>query len=127
MASDLSKPDLAGMWECPLTRWDSDNINVREAQRMAKKAPGCPYEIRASSKDNEMGASYFSKNREMIRQQLLKHGAIWFRGFDLMKSVKGNREMHEALGLDPCLDPLHSSGLRKFASERDALYEEVSD
>jgi hypothetical protein len=23
------------------------------------------------------------------------------------------------------LDPLHSSGLRKFASERDALYEEV--
>lgn len=73
-----------------------------------------------------MGAAYFSKNRDMIRKQLLKHGAIWFRGFDLMKSVKGNREMHEALGLDPCLDPLHSSGLRKFASERDALYEEVS-
>ena len=22
--SDMSKPDLAGMWECPLTRWDSD-------------------------------------------------------------------------------------------------------
>jgi hypothetical protein len=34
--------------------------------------------------------------------------------------------MHEAMGLSPCLDPLHSSGLRKFASERDALYEEVS-
>ena len=45
---------------------------------------------------------------------------------DLTKSVSGNREMHEALGLDPCLDPLHSSGLRKFASERDALCEEVS-
>ena len=24
MESDLSKPDLAGMWECPLTRWDSE-------------------------------------------------------------------------------------------------------
>lgn len=24
MASDMSKPDLSGMWECPLTRWDSD-------------------------------------------------------------------------------------------------------
>ena len=24
MESDMSKPDLAGMWECPLTRWDSD-------------------------------------------------------------------------------------------------------
>lgn len=21
--SDMSKPDLSGMWECPLTRWDS--------------------------------------------------------------------------------------------------------
>ena len=42
-----------------------------------------------------------------------------------MKSVPGHRTMYESLGLDPCLDPLHSSGLRKFASERDALYEEV--
>jgi hypothetical protein len=72
-----------------------------------------------------MGAEYFAKNREKIRKDLLEYGAIWFRGFDLMKSVAGNREMHEALSLQPCLDPLHSSGLRKFASERDALYEEV--
>ena len=125
MQSDPSKPDISGMWECPLTRWDSENINVEEAQRLASKAPSCPYEIRASKEDNELGSRYFSENRESIRKALLKHGAIWFRGFELMKSVKGNREMHEALGLDPCLDPLHSSGLRKFASERDALYEEV--
>jgi hypothetical protein len=24
MASDMSKPDASGMWECPLTRWDSE-------------------------------------------------------------------------------------------------------
>jgi hypothetical protein len=24
LQSDMSKPDLAGMWECPLTRWDSE-------------------------------------------------------------------------------------------------------
>ena len=24
MQSDMSKPDLSEMWECPLTRWDSD-------------------------------------------------------------------------------------------------------
>jgi len=24
MESDMSKPDLSGMWECPLTRWDSE-------------------------------------------------------------------------------------------------------
>ena len=23
MASDMSKPDLSGMWECPLTLWDA--------------------------------------------------------------------------------------------------------
>ena len=88
--------------------------------------PHCPLEMHASAEDNAMGAEYFSKNKEQIKNDLLKYGAIWFRGFDLMKSVKGNREMHEALQLEPCLDPLHSSGLRKFASERDALYEEVS-
>ena len=73
-----------------------------------------------------MGAVYFSKNKAIIREGLLKHGAVWLRGFDLMKGVAGHREMYEALEMEPCLDPLHSSGLRKFASERDALYEEVS-
>lgn len=24
MQSDMSKPDRSEMWECPLTRWDSD-------------------------------------------------------------------------------------------------------
>eukprot|EP00978_Attheya_sp_CCMP212_P019785 scaffold55788_cov52-Attheya_sp.AAC.3 len=126
MKSDTAKADLSGMWECPYTRWDSQGIDVEKAQREAKKMPHCPLEVRASPADNEMGAEYFSKNRVKLRKDLLKYGAIWFRGFDLMKSVSGNREMHEAMSLDPCLDPLHSSGLRKFASERDALYEEVN-
>jgi hypothetical protein len=102
------------------------SVDVAAAQKQAKEAPHCPLEVRASAEDNEMGAEYFSKNRDKLRQDLLKYGAIWFRGFDLMKSVSGYREFYEATGLDPCLDPLHSSGLRKFSSERDALYEEVS-
>mmetsp|Transcript_24926 Transcript_24926/g.59193 ORF Transcript_24926/g.59193 Transcript_24926/m.59193 type:complete len:475 (+) Transcript_24926:160-1584(+) len=126
MASDMSKPDLSGMWECPLTRWSSDDIDVVEAQKEAAKAPHCPLEIRASDEDNKLGAEYFANNKEQIKEDLLKYGAIWLRGFDLMKGVKGYREMHEALELEPCLDPLHSSGLRKFSSERDALYEEVN-
>jgi len=93
---------------------------------MAKSVPHCPLEVRASAQDNAKGAKYFSDNKDKIRADLLKYGAVWFRGFDLMQDVKGHREMYESLGLDPCLDPLHSSGLRKFASERDALYEEVN-
>mmetsp|Transcript_173 Transcript_173/g.270 ORF Transcript_173/g.270 Transcript_173/m.270 type:complete len:452 (+) Transcript_173:83-1438(+) len=126
MKSDNSKSDLSGMWECPITRWDSKDINVAEAQRMAKKAAHRPLEMRASASDNAKGEAFFSENADKIKADLLKYGAIWFRGFDLMKSVEGYRAMHESLGLDPCLDPLHSSGLRKFSSERDALYEEVN-
>mmetsp|Transcript_1535 Transcript_1535/g.2137 ORF Transcript_1535/g.2137 Transcript_1535/m.2137 type:complete len:453 (-) Transcript_1535:179-1537(-) len=126
MESDMSKPDLSGMWECPLTRWDSEGIDVVQAQKEAAKMPTCPLEMRASDADNAMGADYFVQNKDKIRAELLKYGAIWFRGFDLMKGVKGHRTMYESLGLDPCLDPLHSSGLRKFSSERDALYEEVN-
>jgi hypothetical protein len=126
MATDMSKPDLSGMWECPLTKWDSNGMDIVEAQKEAAKQPHCPLEIRASDEDNALGAEYFRNNKDMIRKELLKYGAIWFRGFDLMKSVSGYREMHEAIELQPCLDPLHSSGLRKFSSERDALYEEVN-
>lgn len=103
-----------------------NRIDVKKAQAQARKAPKCPLEVRAKPADVAKGAAYFSENKEKIRADLLKYGAIWFRGFDLMKSVKGHREMYEALGMDPCLDPLHSSGLRKFSSERDALYEEVN-
>ncbi|GKZ01205.1 hypothetical protein MPSEU_001071900 [Mayamaea pseudoterrestris] len=126
LKSDLSQEDLSEMWECPLTRWDSDGINVRQAQREAAKMPKCPKELRATKADNSQGIAYFTKNRNRIRQDLLKHGAVWLRGFELMQDVSGFRSMHEALGLEACLDPLHSSGLRKFASERDALYEEVN-
>jgi len=126
MKSDLSKPDLSEMWECPLTLWDSSNIDIDEARRQCSKVSHCPLEVKATNEDNLLGRDYFAQNSKTVKENLLKHGAIWFRGFDLMKSVNGFREMHEALELKPCLDPLHSSGLRKFASERDALYEEVN-
>ena len=141
LASDMDAPDLSAMWESPMTLWDMENIDVRAAQQEAKRAtmkkPDLPFlpatekkpfplEVRASAADNAKGVQYFVENRAKLREELLNNGAIWFRGFDLMKSVKGYREMWQALGLEACLDPLHSSGLRKFASERDALYEEVN-
>ena len=126
MQSDMAAPDLSAMWECPLTRWDSQGIDIRQAQKQAAQMPSCPKDIRASEADNAAGAEYFAKNKDSLRKALLEHGAVWLRGFDLMKSTKGFRQMHQALDMDPCLDPLHSSGLRKFSSERDALYEEVN-
>jgi len=126
LQSDENQPDASEMWECPLTRWDSEGIDILEAQRLASSIPHGPKEIHATLEDIELGVSYFLQNREQIRSDLLTYGSIWLRGFPLMETVSGYRAMHEALGLEPCLDPLHSSGLRKFASERDALYEEVN-
>jgi hypothetical protein len=102
------------------------SIDLKQAQRQAAKVASRPLEIRASAQDNAMSREYFVKHKKKIRADLLKHGAVWLRGFNLMQDVKGHREMYEALEMEPCLDPLHSSGLRKFASERDALYEEVN-
>jgi len=141
LLSDPDAQDLSAMWESPLTLWNTENIDIRSAQGEANRATlrapdfplfpstkrkDFPLEIRASPEDNGKGLQYFVENKERIRKQLLIYGGIWFRGFDLMKSVKGYREMWQALGFEPCLDPLHSSGLRKFASEPDALYEEVN-
>ena len=42
IASDMAKPDLSGMWECPLTRWDSENIYIAEAQKICSEQPHCP-------------------------------------------------------------------------------------
>merc|ERR1719201_1298924 len=43
-----------------------------------------------------------------------------------MKDTDGFRVFWESLALEPCLDPIHSSGLRKFLSKKDAVYEEVN-
>merc|ERR1712228_671047 len=88
--------------------------------------PVCPVEIVATSADNAAGASYFEERAEELKAKLLTHGTIWFRGFDLMKDPEGFRLFWETLGLDPCLDPIHNSGLRKFHSKKDAVYEEVN-
>ena len=54
-----------------------------------------------------------------------KHGTVWFRNFDLMKTPEGFRAMWEAIG-PRRLDPIHTSGLRKFLSKSVRVYEEVN-
>ena len=115
----------AHVFSCAFLLCSIDTVQAQKQARDAVKVGSSPLEVRATDADNALGAQYFAENRDALRADLLKYGALWLRGFDLPQTVRGYREMYEALGLDPCLDPLHSSGLRKFASERDALYEEV--
>jgi len=127
--SATSKSSLGGaLPDCPSTIWDVDDLNLEEWQATYKSEdlPTSPLEIVATPEDNAMGVEYFVSQRDEIAELLLKHGTIWFRGFDLMKDTDGFREMWESLELNPCLDPIHSSGLRKFLSKNDAVYEEVN-
>ena len=44
MQSDMNKPDLSGMWECPLTRWDSEGyvyVFLFLCLRRAARADDC--------------------------------------------------------------------------------------
>ena len=71
LVSDESNPDLAGMWECPLTLWDSEGIDVKQAQAECAKQPHCPAELRADDAANADGVEYFRQNREKIRSDLV--------------------------------------------------------
>jgi len=139
MIAELIKPVLGGapstpalgdgLPACPATKWAADDIDAAEWQKKYKEEdmPLCPIEIHATPEDNAKGLQYFVEKRAEFEELLLKHGTIWFRGFDLMKDPKGFRAFwEEGLAKPPCLDPIHSSGLRKFLSKRDAIYEEVN-
>jgi hypothetical protein len=127
--STPSKPALGdALPSCPETKWNADGLDVAEWQTKYKSEdmPACPIEIVATPADNAMGEKYFIEKRGELAAILQKHGTIWFRGFDLMKDPTGFRTFWESLELPPCLDPIHSSGLRKFLSKQDAVYEEVN-
>ena len=114
--------------DCPRTVWDADELDIEYWQKKYKEEdlPLCPIEVIATPEANKQGVAYFVERRDELKAMLEKHGTIWFREFDLMKDEEGFRRMWEALDLDPCLDPLHSSGLRKFLAKTDAVYEEVN-
>jgi len=135
MIAELIKPATSGkpalgdvLPSCPTTKWDADAIDVAEwqAKYKAEDMPSCPVEVVATPEDNAKGAAYFVERREEFAEMLKQHGTIWLRGFDLTKDPAGFRTFWESLDLNPCLDPIHSSGLRKFLSKSDAIYEEVN-
>ena len=124
------KPALGNVLpDCPSTKWNADEIDVAQWQKQYREEdmPACPVELKATPEANALGKEYFVQNREMILEMMEKHGTVWLRGFDLTKDPEGFRQFWEdGLALPPCLDPIHSSGLRKFLSKKDAIYEEVN-
>uniref|UniRef100_A0A7S2C8S4 TauD/TfdA-like domain-containing protein n=1 Tax=Octactis speculum TaxID=3111310 RepID=A0A7S2C8S4_9STRA len=117
-------PDVGDLPLCPATKWNSDFEDV-VAERGTDPLPACPLEWTAEDAA-EGGVEYFASKKAEIMQSLQDHGCIWFKNFDLMKDTEGFRAFYDALELDLCLDPIHTSGLRKMTSPKDGIYEEVN-
>jgi len=129
LPTDAKPASLSGaLPDCPATIWDADELDIAywQSKYKSEKAEACPVEVVATPAANAAGKQYFLDRVDEFKEMLAKHGTIWFRDFDLMKDPAGFREFWESLDLDPCLDPIHTSGLRKFLSKGDAVYEEVN-
>lgn len=121
----------------PLTIWGDkieDIVSVQKEYKNANELPEFAPEIHATkdlniaSDDLEAQEKYFKDNAMEIKQKMLDNGAVIFRGFDLMKSQEGFIKMYSALGMNVCLDPLHSVSARPTVDgvKNSPVYEAVN-
>jgi len=111
--------------KCPETVWNADGIDLSpsalpEARRVL------PLELRYDASSGASEEEFIASRREELLEQLTASGAIWFRGFELMKSQDGFQKFYQLLELDPCQDPLASVGARAIVNKKSAMYEAVN-
>jgi len=70
-------------------------------------------------------ADLAARRPELLRL-LAAHGALHFTGYQLMQTAAGYHEFYDILGLDPCLDPIHSVAARPVSSAEHKIYEAVN-
>jgi hypothetical protein len=61
-----------------------------------------------------------------VNAKLASHGAVNLRGWDLVRTPEGFRAAYEALGLEPCRDPLDAVSARPMVDKGSAVYEAVN-
>ncbi|KAG8458148.1 hypothetical protein KFE25_011679 [Diacronema lutheri] len=132
-ATSVAAPPAVDMAVCPETAWGR-TLDIAEAQRRVREAPRAqfPLEVQvaaavgAAAGDAEAELAYFREHAAELRAAMLKNGAVLLRGFALTKTPEGFQQMYQALGLVPCLDPLHSVAARPMVSKGSAVYEAVN-
>jgi len=119
--------DLSGaLPDCPATIWNADDIDIKKLPPVKKTAPLIIDAAELADLKKGAEKEWFLAQREKIMAQLQEHGAIWFRNFESTKDAEGFRNFYEALQLNPCLDPIHTSGLRAMEVQKHAVYEAVN-
>ena len=107
--------------KCPLTRWNSDGIDLSKIKALARTLP---VEVTAEAGMSE--EDWIAANRDSLLKQLEQNGALWFKGMELMKTKEGFQRFYELLELEPCQDPLASVGARAIVDKKGAMYEAVN-
>ena len=117
----------------PLTQWGDKISDIRkvQAELREKNLPEFAPELKAEDlqlKTAEEQLKYFQDNAQEIKEKMQEHGAVVFRGFELMKSQEGFQEFYKALGMKVCLDPLHSVSARPTVDgkKNSPVYEAVN-
>lgn len=125
----------------PLTQWGAPYEDIVAVQREARQIALAEFGPEISAKtlglavaENNTGdaaatqLSYFRENRLQLLQQMQDHGCLVFRDFDLMKTQDGFQDFYAALGLQACLDPLHSVSARPTVNgdKNSPVYEAVN-
>jgi len=109
--------------KCPLTKWDSENLKLSQVAPSERTLPiTVRYDPAAGLSEEE----FIGSKREELLQQLTDGGAIWFRGFEMMKEKEGFRRFYDVLELKACQDPLASVGARAVVDKKNAMYEAVN-
>ena len=127
-AASLEEPPLS-----PLTEWGQPISDIRKMQEEIRKVdlPEFGPEISAQSlglTTKEEQLRYFQENADEVKEKMQTHGAVVFRGFDLMKEQDGFQEFYNAIGMKVCQDPLQSVSARPTADgKKDSpVYEAVN-
>lgn len=112
--------------DCPPTVWNADNIDIDNLPPVKETSPLIIDAAELTELKTSSEAEWFAAQRERIMAQLQDHGAIWFRNFESTKDPDGFRAFFESLQLNPCLDPIHTSGLRAMQEKKSAVYDAVN-
>eukprot|EP00448_Togula_jolla_P003243 CAMPEP_0170603190 /NCGR_PEP_ID=MMETSP0224-20130122/18783_1 /TAXON_ID=285029 /ORGANISM="Togula jolla, Strain CCCM 725" /LENGTH=473 /DNA_ID=CAMNT_0010928061 /DNA_START=45 /DNA_END=1466 /DNA_ORIENTATION=+ len=114
--------------ECPYTVYGSKDVDI-EAEHQPAKDYFAPTEVKMPSElagDVEGQRKYFAENLPKIYQDLKKHGAVIFRGFEISRDEKMFQDVGRALELEACEDPLHSVAARDAVNKEAGVYEAVN-
>lgn len=131
MTATLEQPPLA-----PLTIWGEDIEDISNVQKAYRDLPAPEFaptihatnDLNLASDDIEGQLAYVRENAMEIKTKMEANGAVIFRGFDLMKSQEGFVSFYEAVGMNVCLDPLHSVSARPTVDgqKNSPVYEAVN-